>query len=568
METFMQDPRGRRQREELWEAEAGEVLRRRGRSETRRERDEFAAHRERETEALRAHLERRARREEERKAQRDFEATSAHRNRSGDRGQHHHYRYGPPRPPSPPFIRIAVSTSPRGRRRRGLPRYLLVRELLGIFYQNGRGRVVLKRNEMRNRLIRSFQVTGSDVHVETWDHRNWRDGDEDGRRWVWGPSGGGGGDGGHGGGGIGIRVPSPSRGRYPRKVYAFRDEDGRAGDLRSIPRATERLFEERRRREDERGRFATGSGHGPRVVVEDWGGTGDLRSRGVSTERSGRGASIIASEVEHNIPARPTHVQQIVTEDRGFGYDSGRVILRGGRGSDGHVWFFLMRDGEICTLHEAAEYEKGHLNWYLRDMLNEQYTLLRLRRGWKPLRELAFAYFHLWECVDHERDYWELTDSASIVDLEQSTLSGKPITSHFRYLLRNTPRDKRWTVVLDSVLDEGEDRRRWRDFVVMVEIIEGMNTGAIYAMAIGLIIASAIIGIVYSAVTKEVSDGFSVASYAVTASAFVVAVFAAGEWFGLESPDSFGESTMSPHERVIGRVLLDKDPHDRKHEDV
>jgi hypothetical protein len=54
-----------------------------------------------------------------------------------------------------------------------------------------------------------------------------------------------------------------------------------------------------------------------------------------------------------------------------------------------------MRDGKICTLHQPAMYETDHLNVYLRDMLAQQYAELRRRRGWKPLRELAFVYFHL-----------------------------------------------------------------------------------------------------------------------------------------------------------------------------
>lgn len=54
-----------------------------------------------------------------------------------------------------------------------------------------------------------------------------------------------------------------------------------------------------------------------------------------------------------------------------------------------------MRDGEICTLEKAAHYKKDQFNSYLCEVLKEQYKDLRWWYGWKPLRELAFAYYHL-----------------------------------------------------------------------------------------------------------------------------------------------------------------------------
>jgi hypothetical protein len=97
-----------------------------------------------------------------------------------------------------------------------------------------------------------------------------------------------------------------------------------------------------------------------------------------------------------------------------------------------------------------------------------------------------------------------------------------------------------------------------------------VSTRAIYVLIGILVLASIAVGIVYSALTKEVGDAFSVASFTMTAAAVVVAVSAAGEWFGLEAPDSFGESGVRVHERVIGRVLLDHEQSSRgkKHEDV
>ncbi|OCL01650.1 hypothetical protein AOQ84DRAFT_213759 [Glonium stellatum] len=192
---------------------------------------------------------------------------------------------------------------------------------------------------------------------------------------------------------------------------------------------------------------------------------------------------------------------------------------------DVRVWFFLMDEGHICTNQGPAKYEGNKLN------------------KWKPLREIAFAYFHLWECTNSRLDIWELTNSAEIVRCPRSSLTEKPITSHFRYLMRHPPEDRRCTHMLDNMLETGYRHRR--DFVVVVEIIEGLNT-------------ITIIGVVYSVIARDVGGGFGIASFAVTALAFAVAVIAAGEWLGLESLDSFTETDMWRGERLEGRVLRDE----------
>lgn len=74
------------------------------------------------------------------------------------------------------------------------------------------------------------------------------------------------------------------------------------------------------------------------------------------------------------------------------------------------------------------------------------------------------------------------------------------------------------------------------------------------------VLASAIFAVVFGVIRKAIGDAFSIASYLITAVAFIVAVIAAGEWFGLEPPDSFSQTGMSDHERLFGPVLLDKEP--------
>lgn len=88
---------------------------------------------------------------------------------------------------------------------------------------------------------------------------------------------------------------------------------------------------------------------------------------------------------------------------------------------------------------------------------------------------MSHALTSQWECIDPKKDVWELTDSSPIIEETKSSISGKPLTSCFRYFLRNPPQDRRWTNLIDNELDEG-----WEDgvdYVVMVEIIEGLNTG-------------------------------------------------------------------------------------------
>ncbi|KAF2245857.1 hypothetical protein BU26DRAFT_567376 [Trematosphaeria pertusa] len=83
----------------------------------------------------------------------------------------------------------------------------------------------------------------------------------------------------------------------------------------------------------------------------------------------------------------------------------------------------------------------------------------------------------------------------------------------------------------------------------MAEIIEGVNTRRIYKLTVFCIVISALLGIAYNAITGEAGDGFSIASYLITALGFFVAVVAAGEWMGLESLDSFSETDLKRGKR-------------------
>ena len=74
-------------------------------------------------------------------------------------------------------------------------------------------------------------------------------------------------------------------------------------------------------------------------------------------------------------------------------------------------------------------------------------------------------------------------------------------------------------------------------------------------MTVILIFASLIIGIVYAVVAKDAGAAFSIAAYAITAFAFFVAIYAAGQWLGMESPESFIDHVSADYAWLEGAVF-------------
>jgi predicted Na+-dependent transporter len=66
-----------------------------------------------------------------------------------------------------------------------------------------------------------------------------------------------------------------------------------------------------------------------------------------------------------------------------------------------------------------------------------------------------------------------------------------------------------------------------------------LPTSRIYILFILIILASTGGGVVYAVVKHDVSTGLSIATYVLTCLSLILALFAAGQWFGLKKPDSF-----------------------------
>ncbi|KAF2245862.1 hypothetical protein BU26DRAFT_607168 [Trematosphaeria pertusa] len=446
----------------------------------------------------------------------------------------------PARPPSPPppgaiWIQLPQNPDPHHGSRKIYPRVVLVRQLLEFFYQNGHGRNVMRRNAARNRFLRSFQVSDVDVR---WDGAGGGGGGEDGRHYGgYGPRGRG--ASGSSGGCNCCGNCNCAQDCYCKEGYRKR---GRIGEIIIIERsesvAKTELPHVRRRRSSRTNFQPSRSKHDESPWTTD-----HADDRGRHGDRG----------YDHAYKSPVTSPS------------SKHKTLWGGK--PGGVWFFLMRDGHICTNHRPSSYKEGHWNKYLRDMLQNEYDSLRTRWRWRyrPFREIAFAYFHLWECINLAHDIWELTDSAPIVGSSKSSISAKPLTNHFRYLMRHPPEDRRWTIELDDKIKAG--RGNGMDFVVMVEIIEGLNTRFIYILTAVNVLCGIIIGVVYSVVKKKVGDAFTIAGYWISAASFIIVVVATGEWFGMESPDCFSETDMADMDRVVGRLLFDEEEHKSHHEE-
>jgi hypothetical protein len=79
---------------------------------------------------------------------------------------------------------------------------------------------------------------------------------------------------------------------------------------------------------------------------------------------------------------------------------------------------------------------------------------------------------------------------------------------------------------------------------------------------LGLIVLATIGGVIYGYLRKDFSGGFTIASYAVACVALLLALLAASDFLGMESPDSFGAA------EIYSKDMLVLDPDFERDSDV
>jgi hypothetical protein len=74
---------------------------------------------------------------------------------------------------------------------------------------------------------------------------------------------------------------------------------------------------------------------------------------------------------------------------------------------------------------------------------------------------------------------------------------------------------------------------------------------ALYRTFLGLIILATIGGVLYGYLRKDFSGGFTIASYAIACVALLLALLAASEFLGMETPDSFSGAGIYSQDMVV-----------------
>ncbi|PVH92899.1 hypothetical protein DM02DRAFT_259836 [Periconia macrospinosa] len=231
------------------------------------------------------------------------------------------------------------------------------------------------------------------------------------------------------------------------------------------------------------------------------------------------------------------------------------------------VWFFLSIKGRICISRRPRTWSPDLTNEQFRNVLLKEYReIYSGLSSWSSrveywFKEIGFVYFDIWESYQH--DFWTLVDKDFPLEVN-SGRAEKSVMDHFRYLLRHPPNYGRpWSKSVDNMVALSRNPRGdcpncgliRLDSMIMIEIVENVSTLAIIVMTVILIFASLIIGIVYAVVVKDAGAAFTIASYAITAFAFFVAIYAAGQWLGMESPESFIDHVSADGAWLEGAVF-------------
>ena len=192
---------------------------------------------------------------------------------------------------------------------------------------------------------------------------------------------------------------------------------------------------------------------------------------------------------------------------------------------------------------EAFDFAGGHAtglegddDYYLAERIKRRYAQLKssqigLVQKIIAYRTIAYVYILQYRCtlVDN-RSRWQVTARLPITSKDDD--EGR---ANFMYLLRNK--------------DALEDRYTWADTlencatvgaVIDLEVVETFDSIKIYWGLLFAILLSLGAALAYGfTMDNDFSTGFSIASWMITAFGFFAAVVAAGEYFGLERPNSF-----------------------------
>ncbi|MCJ1378244.1 hypothetical protein MMC17_001341 [Xylographa soralifera] len=182
---------------------------------------------------------------------------------------------------------------------------------------------------------------------------------------------------------------------------------------------------------------------------------------------------------------------------------------------------------------------KGKLIWkeryiYPEERWSDKDFVTHLKREYKrskhwwavPMKRIKFFYFVT--VIKEKRAIRVKYD-------EVLPYTGPKTISRLMYLLHHSENKRKWTRVLHEIANDiRTGQRKAHQRLIMVEIIETLNSKAIYFLLGAAIMTSAAAGIVYGTLRNDWPGAFTLSSLLVTCLALLLAFFSAGEYLGLD----------------------------------
>ncbi|KAH8802518.1 hypothetical protein F5884DRAFT_473796 [Xylogone sp. PMI_703] len=146
-----------------------------------------------------------------------------------------------------------------------------------------------------------------------------------------------------------------------------------------------------------------------------------------------------------------------------------------------------------------------------------------------PLRTIGFAKYVRMQKIEKK---WRVTAQQTVERYKDSSS-----VSRFIYRLRYPFVSKTirpWMKTLETLIEQVEG-----ECVILIELFEVPNTATIYGLLYLVIILCTGAGIAYAVISKDIATGISLGGYMVACLALILALVSAGEFIGLQRPDSY-----------------------------
>jgi len=227
------------------------------------------------------------------------------------------------------------------------------------------------------------------------------------------------------------------------------------------------------------------------------------------------------------------------------------------------VWVFVTIRGRPVFAPHVQKYWTGGHDRNFTAFLNREYRrIISTTSGYigsiLHFKTIGAVEFQTWTLNNNT---WTLAEVDSIPE----NLSSRTNLSHFSYQLRHTyEKATRWSDKLDKLMitatyvhTSSQSGAEWSFRIHIIEIIDAQS---LYVALFGAIFLSATGGLVYGFLRSDFGAGFGIASFVITCLSLLLALFAAADYIGMETPDSFSAMDVYTKGMQVRETDFDRVP--------